>query len=75
MSEMMRLGIAGLGTVGCGLVQLLSANAERMALGSGRPLAISGVSARDKSKDRGISLGSDVAWYDDPVKLASLERR
>lgn len=71
MSKTMRLGIAGLGTVGCGLVQLLSANADRMALGSGRPLAISGVSARDKSKDRGIELGSDVVWHDDPVKLAA----
>ena len=35
MSKTVRLGIAGLGTVGCGLVHLLSANAERMALGSG----------------------------------------
>ncbi len=71
MSKTVRLGIAGLGTVGCGLVQLLSANAERMALGSGSKLMISGVSARDKSKERGIELGPDVAWHDDPVKLAT----
>jgi homoserine dehydrogenase len=71
MGKTVRLGIAGLGTVGCGLVELLTANAERMTLGSGCQFAISGVSARDKSKDRGISLGADVVWYDDPVKLAT----
>jgi len=65
------LGIAGLGTVGCGLVALLAANKERMALGGGCDFVISGVSARDKSKDRGIELGSDVIWHDDPIKLAT----
>ncbi|MGI9477068.1 MAG: homoserine dehydrogenase [Hyphomicrobiaceae bacterium] len=71
MSKTVRLGIAGLGTVGCGLVELLQANNKRMALGGGCDFAISGVSARDKSKDRGIKLGGDVVWHDDPVKLAT----
>lgn len=71
MVRTVRLGIAGLGTVGCGLVELLATNAERMALGGGCRFEISGVSARDKAKDRGISLGSDVAWHEDPVKLAT----
>ena len=71
MSKQMRLGIAGLGTVGCGLVDLLAANADRMALGSGCPVVVSGVSARDRTKDRGISLGPDVVWHDDPVALAT----
>ncbi|MFT5510014.1 MAG: homoserine dehydrogenase [Hyphomicrobiaceae bacterium] len=71
MGKTVRLGIAGLGTVGCGLVELLTANAERMTLGSGCKFAISGVSARDKSKDRGIALGADVIWHSDPVALAT----
>ncbi|MFY0615121.1 MAG: homoserine dehydrogenase [Hyphomicrobiaceae bacterium] len=71
MGKMVKLGIAGLGTVGCGLVELLSANHARMKLGGGCDFEISGVSARDKSKDRGIALGPNVIWHDDPVKLAT----
>lgn len=73
MGKTVRLGIAGLGTVGCGLVQLLSANAERMALGAGCEVVISGVSARNKAKERGIDLGAGVTWYDDPVALAKAD--
>lgn len=71
MGKTLRLGIAGLGTVGCGLVQLLAKNGERMALGGGCQFVISGVSARDKTKDRGITLPADVIWHDDPVALAA----
>lgn len=71
MAKIVRLGIAGLGTVGCGLVELMTVNAERMALGGGCQFEIAGVSARDKTKDRGITLASNVVWYDDPVKLAA----
>lgn len=71
MSKTVRLGIAGLGTVGCGLVELLAANADRMALGGGCDFVISGVSARDKNKDRGVTLGPDVKWHSDPVALAT----
>lgn len=70
MTKAIRLGIAGLGTVGCGLVKLLAANGDRMALGAGRSIVISGVSARDPNKDRGIELDADVKWYSDPVALA-----
>ncbi len=70
MGRQIRLGIAGLGTVGCGLVELLDANRERMSLAAGADLVVSGVSARDRTKDRGISLGSDATWHDDAVALA-----
>lgn len=73
MSKTIRLGLAGLGTVGCGLVELLSANADRMTLGGGCRFVISGVSARDRNKERGIVLGSDVRWYDDAVELAKAD--
>jgi homoserine dehydrogenase len=70
MTKTVRLGIAGLGTVGGGLVRLLAANGDRMAMGGGGEFVISGVSARDRNKDRGFQLGSDVIWHADPVELA-----
>jgi len=48
----------------------MAVNGKRMALGAGVDLVISGVSARDRKKDRGIELGSDVIWHEDPVALA-----
>jgi homoserine dehydrogenase len=66
----LRLGIAGLGTVGCGLVSLLTEHHKNIAERCGRPVAISAVSARARHKDRGVDL-SAVRWFDDPVLLAA----
>jgi homoserine dehydrogenase len=65
----LRLGIAGLGTVGVGVVKIIRQKANMLASRSGRPVVITAVSARSKDKDRGVSLG-DYAWEDDPVVLA-----
>jgi len=65
----LRLGIAGLGTVGVGVVKIIRQKANLLAERSGRPVVITAVSARSKDKDRGVPLG-DYAWEDDPVKLA-----
>ena len=65
----LRLGIAGLGTVGAGVVALLQANGDLVAARSGRKVAVTAVSARDPGRDRGIDL-SGVAWCDDPRDLA-----
>ena len=69
MSQPLRLGIAGLGTVGAGVVQILRKQAALLETRTGRPLEISAVSARSKGKDRGVNLSS-YAWEDDPVTLA-----
>ncbi|GFE65431.1 homoserine dehydrogenase [Litoreibacter roseus] len=69
MTKPLRLGIAGLGTVGVGVVRMLRKNADLLKTRTGRPLVITAVSARSQ-KDRGVSL-SDYAWEDDPVKLAT----
>ncbi|MEM6849914.1 MAG: homoserine dehydrogenase, partial [Pseudomonadota bacterium] len=61
------IGIAGLGTVGTGVIRILQA--ERTYGGSDRTVVLKGVSARDRSRDRGVAL-DDVAWFDDPVALA-----
>jgi len=71
MSEPMKIAIAGLGTVGAGLVHLLQDNRTAVENRCGCPIAISAVSARDRTKDRGIALDETVAWFDDPVAMAS----
>ena len=69
-----RLGVAGLGTVGCGLIQLLARHGERMGAQVGAKLEVKGVSARDRNKARSIELGADVRWFDDPVALAGSDQ-
>ena len=69
MSDPLRLGIAGLGTVGVGVVKIVERQAELLARRCGRPIKITAVSARAKGKDRGVAL-SPYAWEDDPVALA-----
>jgi homoserine dehydrogenase len=64
------VGVAGLGTVGAGVLTLLRQNAELIAARAGRPIAVTAVSARDRGRDRGISLAG-LRWYDDPVELAT----
>ena len=70
MPKPLRLGIAGLGTVGIGVVRIIRQHAEMLAARTGRPIVISGVSARSRDKDRGIPL-SGYDWEDDPVSLAT----
>jgi homoserine dehydrogenase len=65
----LRVGIAGLGTVGAGVVKLLAENAEVLRLHCPRTIEVVAVSARDKSKDRGIDLDT-VRWTADPLALA-----
>ena len=72
MSDAFRLGIAGLGTVGTGVLRLLREHAALIEARAGRPIEVVAVSARDRSRDRGIDLG-DMEWCDDPVDLARLD--
>lgn len=68
MTKPLRIALAGLGTVGGGVVRLLDANGELIAKRAGRPIEVVAVSARDRSKDRGFDL-SRFAWVDDPAEL------
>jgi homoserine dehydrogenase len=63
------VGIAGLGTVGGGVLRILRDNADIVATHAGRPIAVTAVSARDRTRDRGVKLDG-LRWYDDPVALA-----
>ncbi len=69
MSERLRIGVAGLGTVGSGVVKLLSKHRRLLAQRAGRGLELVAVSARDKSKDRGVDL-SAARWHDQALALA-----
>lgn len=65
----LKIGIAGLGTVGAGVIKLLTAQAELVAMRAGRPIIVSAVAARDRMRNRGISL-EGLTWHDDAVALA-----
>ncbi len=69
MDAPVRVAVAGLGTVGAGTVRLLLEHRDLIARRSGRPIEVAAVSARDRSRDRGLDL-SDIAWRDDPLDLA-----
>ncbi len=69
MTQALRLGIAGLGTVGVGVVKIIRRHADLLQARTGRRIEIVAVSARDPNKDRGVNL-SDYAWEVDPVALA-----
>lgn len=70
MDRPMKLGVAGLGTVGASLARLLQSKPSVFTPRAGRPIEVAAVSARDRTKDRGVDM-SVLEWFDDPVSLAS----
>jgi len=66
----MKLGIAGLGTVGVGVVKIIEKHGELLANRCGQTLEITAVSGRDKTKDRGVNLDG-MTWYDNAVDMAA----
>ncbi|MEM7710126.1 MAG: homoserine dehydrogenase [Pseudomonadota bacterium] len=69
MTTPLRLGIAGLGTVGVGVVRIVQGHGAMLTARTGHDVSIGAVAARDRGKDRGIDV-SGHAWEDDPVALA-----
>jgi homoserine dehydrogenase len=69
MSQPLRLGVAGLGTVGTGLLHLLQENRDRIAQTLGRAVVVEGVSARSQCKKRAVSL-ENIKWVAEPERLA-----
>jgi homoserine dehydrogenase len=70
MAQALKLGIAGLGTVGASLVRLIGEQRAALAARCGRPIEVVAVSARSRGKKRGVDL-SRVRWVADPVALAT----
>ncbi|MEI7805591.1 MAG: homoserine dehydrogenase [Hyphomicrobiales bacterium] len=69
MTAPLKVGVAGLGTVGAALVALVERQRAALTARCGRPIEIVAVCARSKSKDRGVNL-KKLKWFSDPVKLA-----
>lgn len=72
MSSHLRLGIAGLGTVGIGVVKIIQRHADLLSKRTGKPITITAVSARDRMKNRDADL-SGYRWEDDPMAVATAD--
>ena len=70
MADGLKLGLAGIGTVGGGLLRLIEEHAGALAERAGRPIEVVAVSARNKRKKRDADL-SGVRFVQDPIKLAT----
>ena len=66
----LRIGVAGLGTVGAGVLRVLADGAALITARAGRPIRVVAVSARDQGRGRGVEL-SGLRWHNDPVALAA----
>jgi homoserine dehydrogenase len=69
MTQPLRIGLAGLGTVGVGVIRIVQNHAAMLEARASRPIEIAAVSARSRHRNRGVDL-SGYAWEDDPVALA-----
>ncbi len=65
----LRVGVAGLGTVGVGTLELLAKNTDLIAERCGRRIEVTAVSSRERERDRGVDI-ADMTWHDDAVALA-----
>jgi homoserine dehydrogenase len=66
----LRVAVAGLGTVGAGVVKLIAAQRETLTARAGRPIEVVAVSARDRARQRDIDI-SGMRWMADARALAA----
>jgi homoserine dehydrogenase len=66
-----RIGLAGLGTVGSGLVAILDRNADWIVRRLGRSITVKTVLVRDLAKPRAVALGSGTTLTTDPDALVN----
>ena len=69
MNAPLKVGLAGLGTVGAAVVRLIAHQRDALAARCGRPIEVVAVTARSRAKERGIDL-KHLRWVDDPLALA-----
>jgi homoserine dehydrogenase len=69
MAEPLKVGLAGLGTVGTAVIQLLEHERHKLVARCGRPIEVAAVSARSRGKKRAVDL-KKLRWAADPVELA-----
>lgn len=68
-ADTFRIGLAGLGTVGVGVIKILQTHADMIAARAGRKIEVLAISARDQNRDRGIDL-SAYEWTENPERMA-----
>jgi homoserine dehydrogenase len=68
-ASVFRVGVAGLGTVGASVLNILARQDNALVERCGRPVRVTAVSARERNRDRGHDI-SRYRWFDDPVALA-----
>ncbi len=69
MVQPLKVGLAGLGTVGSAVVRLLDEGRDKLVARCGRPIEIVALNARSKAKKRDFDLKA-FRWVSDPVALA-----
>ena len=69
MTKPLRVGVAGIGTVGAALIAQVASHRAALTARCGRPIEIVAVCARSKAKKRGVDL-KKLKWFSDPVELA-----
>ncbi|MBB5051206.1 homoserine dehydrogenase [Afipia massiliensis] len=66
----LKVGIAGLGTVGAEVVRLIESQSRVLSARCGRGVRVVAVSARSKAKKRGLNLRG-LEWAKNPLALAN----
>jgi homoserine dehydrogenase len=69
MVHQLKVGVAGLGTVGAALVSQIARQRETLAARCGRPIDVVAFCARSRTKNRNVDVRS-MKWFADPVALA-----
>ncbi len=72
MNKPLKVGVAGVGTVGAALIAQIAAQREQLSARCGRAIEVVAVCARSKGKNRGVDL-KKMKWFSDPVELAGDE--
>ena len=67
--SVLKIGIAGLGTVGATVASLIAERSADLTRQCGRPIVVTAVSARDKTRDRGVDL-TNITWFDNAAEMA-----
>src|SRR6476620_4538383 len=69
MAPPLKVGVAGLGTVGAALLAQIAHQRDALIARCGRPIDVVAVCARSRNKDRGVDL-KKMKWFSEPSSLA-----
>ncbi len=72
MSDPLRVGLLGLGTVGQGVVRVLKTNADEIGRRAGRRIVVTDASVRTAARKRDCDLAG-VALHDDPMRVVNAD--